>query len=1055
MKSILRIFISSKMMLLLLLVFMAATATATFIEEKYDTQTARLLVYNARWFEILLVLLALNFIGHINRYKLMRKGKFGGLVFHLAFIILILGAGVTRYIGYEGTMHIREGESSNILYTSEPYFQAVIEEKGGKYNHDFPFYTSALKKNSFHFKMETGESGAIDFRYRGMIKNAIDTLIEHAPGGTAYLKLVLAGENGRENLLLRDGEIAATGHTVIAFNNGSRQDAIRITGKNGRFQIRSPHEIMRTRMPEMTMDTIFKNEPAAFERSCLHEIPETGLQFVLAASYDSAVKKKVQGTADQSDADALQVDVTVNGHTHTVEVLGGDAFIAGFQDAAIGALNLKMAYGKKAVVLPFQIGLDDFILERYPGSMSPSSFASEITLEDHARGITEKHRIFMNNVLDYGGYRFFQSSYDRDERGTILSVNHDFWGTTISYAGYLLLAVGFLFTLLSKSSHYASLRHRMKDMRLKSGTGVWVIAGLLLATPELYAQNRNQNISPAHADRFARLIVQTNDGRFEPVHTLAMDVLHKISRQNRLDIPGRGEMNAVQVLLDMPLNAAFWKQQKIIYIREAAVRAVLGISGRNASFNDFLDQDNNYKLADFVNTAFRKKPAEQNTFDREIIKADERANIMMMVLQGSLLKLFPVKGMTNNTWISWNDSLALIPLTGNLSVLNDDLQLQDFNYRNLFGHYLTELVKAAKTGDYAVVDRICGYFNSIQRQSPAQSLLPSPGRAGLEIVYNEAGIFEWLRNIYGLLGAGLLTLALVDLLRSTGVRWLNRLLNLFSVLLILAFVYHTAGLGLRWYLTGHAPWSNGYEALLLISWAGLLAGISFMRYSKITLAATAWLAFFILMTAGHSSYDPQLTNLQPVLKSYWLIIHVATLTISYGFLGLGFILALINIMLMIFRTGENETRLNAAIGQLTCINEMNLTVGVFLATLGTFLGGVWANESWGRYWGWDAKETWALIIVIAYTLVLHFRLVPKLKGEFIFNAGAVIAFGSVLMTFIGVNYYLSKGLHSYASGDTPVFPWWAWASILVLTAMLVYAGIRDASLINKPKGGQA
>jgi ABC-type transport system involved in cytochrome c biogenesis permease subunit len=231
--------------------------------------------------------------------------------------------------------------------------------------------------------------------------------------------------------------------------------------------------------------------------------------------------------------------------------------------------------------------------------------------------------------------------------------------------------------------------------------------------------------------------------------------------------------------------------------------------------------------------------------------------------------------------------------------------------------------------------------------------------------------------------------------------------------------------------------------LLLVAWGGVLAGFTFVRYSKITVAVTAVLACSMLMTAGHSSYDPQLTNLVPVLKSYWLIIHVAAITISYGFLGLGFFLGVINMFLYVFKTKKNSEKFNLLISELTSINEMNIAVGLALATLGTFLGGIWANESWGRYWGWDAKETWALVIVIVYALILHLRLVPKLKGTYLFNLGSIVAFGTVLMTFIGVNYYLSKGLHSYGAGDTPVFPVWAWVMILGMILLMIVAGIRN------------
>lgn len=284
-------------------------------------------------------------------------------------------------------------------------------------------------------------------------------------------------------------------------------------------------------------------------------------------------------------------------------------------------------------------------------------------------------------------------------------------------------------------------------------------------------------------------------------------------------------------------------------------------------------------------------------------------------------------------------------------------------------------------------------------------------------------------------------LAFIDNLRSNRIKILSITLNIFIAFLFAGFMYHTYGLAMRWYLSGHAPWSNGYEALLLVSWASLLAGFSFSKYSRITLAATTLLAFLTLMTASHSSYDPQLTNLQPVLKSYWLIIHVATLTISYGFLGLGLVLGLFNMVIYILKTNHNYKRLSLITRELTYINEMTITIGLLLATVGTFLGGVWANESWGRYWGWDAKETWALVITVVYTIIIHLRLAPKIKGEFIFNVASIIGFGSVLMTFIGVNYYFTKGLHSYGSGDTPVFPIYLWFVLSFIIALIIIAGI--------------
>ena len=348
-----------------------------------------------------------------------------------------------------------------------------------------------------------------------------------------------------------------------------------------------------------------------------------------------------------------------------------------------------------------------------------------------------------------------------------------------------------------------------------------------------------------------------------------------------------------------------------------------------------------------------------------------------------------------------------------------------------------------ETGDYTKADRIIGYISDIQIQNSDASLLPSETKINAEVFYNNADIFIFLKNIYAFFSIFLLLFAFVDNVKSKKSKFIVYVLNILTTLLLIAFIYHTIGMALRWYITDHAPWSNGYEALILVAWGALLAGFSFAKHSKITLAATTLLAFFVLMTASHSSYDPQLTNLQPVLKSYWLIIHVATLTISYGFFGLGFILGLMNLFIYLFKTKNNSNRLDLLVSENTYIIEMNLIIGLVLATIGTFLGAVWANESWGRYWGWDAKETWALIIVITYTLALHLRFIPKLSGKYFFNVVAILGFGSVIMTFVGVNYYLSKGMHSYGAGDTPIFPLWAWGTIFAILILIILAGIKE------------
>jgi ABC-type transport system involved in cytochrome c biogenesis permease subunit len=208
------------------------------------------------------------------------------------------------------------------------------------------------------------------------------------------------------------------------------------------------------------------------------------------------------------------------------------------------------------------------------------------------------------------------------------------------------------------------------------------------------------------------------------------------------------------------------------------------------------------------------------------------------------------------------------------------------------------------------------------------------------------------------------------------------------------------------------------------------------------LGVTSLLAGITLLTAHMSWLNPELTNLVPVLKSHWLTIHVATITASYGFLGLGCMVAFLNLLLMIFRTKANAERLNLALKELMLIIEMALMSGIVLLVIGNFLGGIWANESWGRYWGWDPKESWTLVTIILYSFTLHLTLIPAIRNTFTFSFMSFVSFGAVLMTYFGVNYYLT-GLHSYAAGDTPELPIWFFYVVAGIAIISIAAALNE------------
>jgi cytochrome c-type biogenesis protein CcsB len=260
---------------------------------------------------------------------------------------------------------------------------------------------------------------------------------------------------------------------------------------------------------------------------------------------------------------------------------------------------------------------------------------------------------------------------------------------------------------------------------------------------------------------------------------------------------------------------------------------------------------------------------------------------------------------------------------------------------------------------------------------------------------------------------------------------------------------------MRWYISGHAPWSNGYEAVIFIAWVTMLAGFLFSKKNEIVLPGTAILAAMMIIVSEMNLLNPQITPLVPVLKSYWLMIHVAIITGSYGFLGLACILGLLNLVLYIFRGDTNGKVVTRNISELTYISEMTMTIGVFMLTVGTFLGGVWANESWGRYWGWDPKETWALVSVLVYAIILHLRYIPGLKSKFVFNVVSFWGYSAILFTFFGVNFML-VGLHSYAQGDgLGKFPLWLTLLIIFFVLFTALAAIMNYIYNSKNSSNKA
>jgi cytochrome c-type biogenesis protein CcsB len=494
-------------------------------------------------------------------------------------------------------------------------------------------------------------------------------------------------------------------------------------------------------------------------------------------------------------------------------------------------------------------------------------------------------------------------------------------------------------------------------------------------------------------------------------------------------------------LLSIIGNPADWQYINFIKVSHPEVKKIAGIkpNQKYAPFGYFFDSSSegvSYKLMNFVEEANKKKPSDRNKFDKDILKVDERVNIMYNLFQGSYISIYPDRhDDKNHKWYTPSEAMQIF-------------QKEDSDFvRMTITNYFNQIDIALKSGDWSEADKALDFIKSYQEKA-GKDVIPSQSKINLEVLYNKYKIFLNLLFVYLLLGFTLLIFEFINI--ATQKQRFMLIIKLLSFGLILGFLAHTFGLATRGYIAGRAPWSDGYESMIYIGWATMLAGLIFSRRTPIVLSASAILTAIIMFVAHLSWLDPQISNLVPVLKSYWLTIHVSVITASYGFFGLSALLGFLNLILMITKRYTKQPQICIPIANLSNINELSLTIGLFLLTIGTFLGGVWANESWGRYWSWDPKETWSLATILVYAFVLHLRYVPKFKfNYFVLNSASILSFYSVIMTYFGVNYLLS-GMHSYAKGDGGEIPNFIYYSLIVVFGVMFVANKKkDKSKDNK------
>ncbi|SEQ42543.1 cytochrome c-type biogenesis protein CcsB [Hyunsoonleella jejuensis] len=1028
-----RILFSTRLTAVLFIAFAAAMATGTFMDAGQDTSPTpytRNLIYNAWWFEAIMGMFVVNFVGNIFRFRLYKKEKWATFILHISFIFILLGAFITRYIGYEGMMAIREGATENQFLSQKTYLTGRIfgdyKINGVSQMRTIEEEVDFSPRLNNSLKIETEYGGQpVTIELEKFIAGAEEDIIPDE-NGESYLKLVEAGTNGPHNHFLKVGQVASI-HNVLFALNKPTDGAVNITFQGDSLSIKSPFEGEYMTMATRAQGKLVKDSIQPLYLRSRYVIGNMQLVFpkpVVKGVFDIVQKSKIL----KNDDDGLVLKVTSNGETKLVGVLGGKGTDRNFKEVNVGGLEIALKYGSKVLELPFALKLNDFEAEKYPGSEVNSAYSSEVTVVDEQEGSFD-YKIFMNNILDHRGYRFFQASYDPDEKGTVLSVNHDYWGTLITYIGYIMLYFGLMAIMFSKGSRFSDLKEYLEKVKAKKGKLLTVfllcfslfgIAQETQHTPDDGHDHGHKfekptkaqidsvlkaNITPkTHADKFGHLVIQDISGRMMPVNTYASELLRKLSKSDSYE-----DFDANQVFLSMQESPRLWYSVPIIYLRPKetdSLRNIIGVSkeGKHFALVDFLNEDGSYKLSPYLNDAYNTQVP--NGYQKKLKETHERVSLLSNTIEGLSLKIFPIPDDENNKWIS-NYEYRLDPTVVKDSLYNNFV-------KNGFSTYLFTLNNAKQSGDYSQANKLLEAFKKTQHKYGAEVML-SDKKVKTEVLYNKYDIFKKLYKWFMYAGSLMFVFLIIQIFNSKN-RFVNISVNVFKFIILGLFLLHTAGLIVRWYISGHAPWSDAYESMIYVAWATMFFGLAFGRKSDLTIASTAFVTSMILMIAHWNWMDPAIANLQPVLNSYWLMIHVAVIVASYGPFTLGMILGVVALILMAFTTNKNKKVMGLNIQELTIINELALTVGLVMLTIGNFLGGMWANESWGRYWGWDPKETWALISIMVYAFVIHMRLVPGLRGRWFYNLMSIVAFGSILMTYFGVNFYLA-GLHSYASGD--------------------------------------
>ena len=643
--------------------------------------------------------------------------------------------------------------------------------------------------------------------------------------------------------------------------------------------------------------------------------------------------------------------------------------------------------GMKEEKLPFSLCLQKFEAKMHDGTNAVADYSSKFTVidgDDKSEG-----EVSMNNIYSHRSYRLYQSSYDEDGKGSVLAINADPYGIPVTYTGYALLFISLVWMLFDPKGGYRKL---LKSPLLKKGALMTALILSMGNIQTLHAESATGNLQNAvlpkeTAEKFGELHILYND-RICPVQTFALDFCKKIYGARSYQ-----GLTAEQVLSGWVFYGNTWAREPFLKIKSGEMKTAM-ILPDYASLNTFFNREmGGYTIGQYVQEYYN---GQQDKFHQQAADIDGKIQIIMELREGISLKVLPytftknVKATKDHPFIKAGTTTWFSPV----DKLPQAVEQQHALYiRNVFS-LLNGDVKAGNTS------RVNEFFVKMKKYQEVSSgnSLPTATQYKAERINNAFPFATILFMANLTLGFIALFYTIYRMTKKREIKALNIAL---PILLGISFLALTFGLALRWIISGNIPMSNGYESMLTVAWFVMLISILMQLRIRIVMVFGFLISGFFLLVSHINQMDPAIGQMMPVLNSPLLSIHVSIIMMSYALLSLTFICGIMGICLR--SHGE----------ELQALSRIFLYPALTTMGFGIFIGAIWANVSWGNYWSWDSKETWALITFMIYAVVVHTQSLPVFRKPLVYHIYITLAFLSIAMTYFGVNYFLT-GMHSYA-----------------------------------------